>query len=96
MPINYGSIDRSQRKPRAKSVIDHSAGEDQDRGTPEALEGRLLNLAYQNRAPSVAKAAAAELLERKSPRVKNPEQSLSPDEVRKICDIYDRLFREEP
>ena len=92
MATNYGSIDPSKRKPRQKSLIDHSAAEEQDRLTPEALEARLGSLAYQNRAPSVAKAAAAELLERKAPRVKNPEQQLSPDESRRLADIYERLF----
>jgi hypothetical protein len=94
MSIKYGAIEEAKaRKPRAKSLIVHD-GVGADRTTPEALVQRLTNLAYQNRAPSVAKAAAAELLERIAPRVKNPEQGLSAGDARKLADIYERLFTE--
>lgn len=92
--IKYGRLDEEKpRKPRQTSQIVDPATLD-ERLTPDALERRLLTLAFQNRAPSVAKAAAAELLERKAPRVKNPEQGLTANEARKLTDIYDRLFLE--
>lgn len=95
MTIKYGSIDEQQPRKRLKSLIDHSTDEMTDaRLTPEALERRLARLAYQDRAPSVARSAAAELLERKAPRIKNPEQALSANDARRLTDIYERLFVE--
>ena len=91
MGINYGSLGEPKpRKKREKSLIVHEQAE--DRSTPEALENRLINLAFQNRAPSVAKAAALDLLERKAPRQKNVEQGLTADEARRITDIYDTIL----
>jgi len=93
MSTKYGNIDHSKpkpRKPRQKSVIVQNQIED-DKLTPEALERHLGTLAYNKRAPSVAVRAATELLERKAPRSKNPEERLTADDVRRICDIYDRI-----
>jgi hypothetical protein len=78
------------RKPRQKSLINHASLEGKD--SPQALEARLLQLALQNRAPSVAKAAAEALLERKAPRQRNPDRGLTVEEALRIADIYERIF----
>ena len=89
MTIKYGSIDSKPRKKRAQSLIVY---EDENNLTAEALEKRLGTLAFQNRAPSVAKAAAAELLERKAPRERNPDKRLTADEARRIEQVYSSIF----
>ena len=95
MALNYGSIKHEQKQPkrisRVKAII-AAANEPVDKLSPEALEKRLASLAFQNKAPSVAKAAAAELLERKAPKTKNVDQGLTASDARRICDIYDRIF----
>jgi hypothetical protein len=66
MVTNHGSIDvkaqieKKQRKPGEQSFIPRLSSEEL---TPDALKQRLTQLALQNRAPSVAKAAAETLLE---------------------------------
>lgn len=94
MAINYGSIEpKKPRKKYCRTQVDPSvAGVNPEERTAEVYETRLHGLAFQNRAPSVAKAAAAELLERKSPRKNIEEQRLTADEARRICDIYERIF----
>ena len=94
MSIKYGQIEQETKRKRFRNITAQAqeAAEDKADLSPEWLERRLLTLARQNKAPSVAKAATAELLERKAPRVKNPEQGLSANEARKLADIYERLF----
>ena len=72
-----------------------AANEPIDKLSPEALEQRLASLAFQNKAPSVAKAAAAELLERKTPKTRSVDQGLTAADVRRVCDIYERIFGTE-
>jgi len=67
MATNYGSIKGETKRPKRLSrvrAIIAAANEPLDKLSPEALEQRLAALAFQNKAPSVAKAAATELLER--------------------------------
>ena len=94
MPINYGSIDRSKRKPRRNHLMNHGSLEasHSEPITAEALERRLQQLATQNRAPSVAKAATTELLERKAPKKQIQDAGLTAGEANRIADIYERLF----
>ena len=96
MATNYGSIHRRARKPRCIPLIDHS---DQVNGEPihpddmaRNMEARLLELSKQNRAPSVAKAAAAELLERAKPKKSPQEPEMTVAEASRLVDIYDRIF----
>jgi len=102
MPINYGSIDHSKpRKKPEKHLINHDAiGTPAEGLSDEQLKQfsrqRLLELAKQNRAPSVAKAAAAELWERVEPKKERPEAQMSSAEAARIATIYDRLFGETP
>jgi len=93
MKTKYGSIDiqaQIQRKKRSRSVIPSTQVPAEL--TPETLERRLAELSFQNRAPSVAKAAAETLLERKAPRSKSPEQAITAADAARIAEIYDRIF----
>ena len=94
MTIKYGQDEELRKRKGRRSIIPQDFVPT-DKTTPEALEARLAALAYQNRAPSVAKSAAAELLERKAPKQKNPEAMLTANDARKITDIYERLFVEQ-
>jgi len=92
MAINYGNIDHSKPpKKGKKSPKQDEIREDQM--TAEALEKHLAALAYKSSSSHVGKAATAELLERKAPRSKNPEERLTADDVRRVCDIYERHER---
>lgn len=96
MAINYGTIERGQRKrkPRAKALIDHKALESPGGELTGAgeMKARLRQLAMQNRAPSVAKAAATELLEREEPKKIYQDPGISGADAVRIADIYEMLF----
>jgi len=49
-------------------------------------------LAYQNRAPSVHKAATADPWDRTAPS--NQAECLTAEEVTKVCAIFERIFGE--
>ena len=97
MAINYGSIGDDKPKPPKKGKKSPKKDEIEikdEQLTPSALEQHLGRLAYQKRARSVAVRAATELLERKAPKTKNPEERLTAGEARRICDVYDAIFSE--
>jgi hypothetical protein len=89
-PINYGSIEGpgKPRKKPAKSLINHNELD----GTPEGVEKRLLEMVHQKRAPAVAVRAAVEYLDRKAPKPKIPDTSMTAQDALRICDIYERIF----
>ena len=66
-----------------------------DEALKQYTRKRLLQLAGQNRAPSVAKAAATELLERVEPKRDRQEAQLSTKDAARLSEIYDRLFGNE-
>jgi len=97
MSIKYGSIEPGARKPRQKSLINHnatavSADDLSDEALKQFSKKRLLELAKQNRAPSVAKAAATELLERVEPKKERADAQMTATDAARIADIYERLF----
>jgi len=95
MGINYGSLGEPKpRKKREKNLINHgSLDASADGLTDEQLKQfsrkRLIELAKQQRAPSVAKAAAAELWERVEPRKEQREAQMSAADAVRIADIYE-------
>ena len=54
---------------------------------------RLLELAKQNRAPSVAKASASELWERVDPKKERAEAQMTAAEAGRIANIYEDMFQ---
>jgi len=97
--INYGSMDRTPRKKRETHLLKHDTLDVSGDGlSDEQLANfsrkKLIELAQQKRAPSVAKSAAAELLERVSPKKERAEALISPAEAIRIADIYDAVFAE--
>jgi len=95
MGINYGSLGEPKpRKKREKNLINHgSLDASADGLTDEQLKQfsrkRLLELAKQQRAPAVAKAAAAELWERVEPKREQREAQMTAADAVRIADIYE-------
>jgi hypothetical protein len=99
MATNYGSIGENPKphKKRRKHLINHDAiGASADGFTDEQLKQfsrkRPTELAKQQRAPSVAKSAAAEIWERVEPKKERPDAQITNPEANRIADIYDAVF----
>ena len=97
MTIEYGKIDHSKAKPRKKrqkNLINHdpldvSADGLTDEQLKQFSRKRLIELAKQQRAPSVAKSAAAEIWERVEPKKEQREAQMTAADAVRIADIYE-------
>jgi len=97
--INYGSMDRTPRKKRETHLLKHDTLDVSGDGlSDEQLKNfsrkRLIELAQNKRAPSVAKSAAAELWERVEPKKEKAEAQITASEASRIADIYRDVFAE--
>src|SRR5215472_19263329 len=95
MGINYGSLGEPKpRKKREKNLINHdpldaSADGLTDEQLKQFSRKRLIELAKQQRAPSVAKSAAAEIWERVEPKKEQREAQMTAADAVRIADIYE-------